>query len=159
MEKRGGSEELIEFAEAGSGAGDDIGAGNVLHSGKQVWNGLITSRRRGTIDNFVGVFDSKSNRIAVLQLPAFDFLTVHKQAAALTAIFNVMFVGLHHDGGTVSRNATIGELQVIAGFGAAADQEWALRDAHKTTSAVWRNDLQHSFGHNGYGVRHTSYVS
>ena len=96
MEQRGGSEKLIELAETCAGACHDVGAGDVLHTRKQVWNRLITDGCGGAIDNLVGVFHSEGDDVAVLQLAAFDLLAIHEEAAALAAIFDVMFVGLHH---------------------------------------------------------------
>src|SRR5258706_7709731 len=69
-----------------------------------------------------------------------------------------MFVCLHDHGGAVAGNAAIGELQVVAGFGSAADQEGALRHADKAAGTVWRNHLQASFRHNGYNIPHKTYL-
>src|SRR5258708_32835582 len=68
-----------------------------------------------------------------------------------------MFVCLHDHGGAVAGNAAIGELQVVAGFGSAADQEGALRHADKAAGTVWRNHLQDSFRHNGDSIRHKTH--
>src|SRR6267154_1613138 len=107
MEQGGGGEELVELAEAGARAGYDIGASDVLHASQKVGNGLLGGVCRGAIDNFVGVFHSEADDVAVLQFAAFHFLAVDEKTAALAAIFNVVLVGFDDDGAAAARNAPI----------------------------------------------------
>src|SRR5258706_13365548 len=69
-----------------------------------------------------------------------------------------MFVCLHDHGGAVAGNAAIGELQVVAGFGSAADQEGALRHADKAAGPVWGNPPPGRFRHNGESIRPKTYL-
>src|ERR1700676_1314889 len=96
-----------------------------------------------TVDNFVGIIETKGNGIAVLQFTALYFLSVNEQSAALTAIFDIVLVRLGDDCRAVPGNTPIGELQVIAGFRATPDQEGHLRHADITPRAVWRDHLEH----------------
>src|SRR5882762_8645815 len=134
MEQRGGGEELIEFAKTGAGTGHDVGASDVLHAGQKVRNGLLGGISCGAVDDLVGVFHAEADEVAVLQLTAFYLLAVDEEAAALAAIFNIVLVRLDHDGRAGARNAAVGQLQVVAGFRAAPDQEGGLRDARKARS-------------------------
>ncbi len=90
----------------------------------------------GAIDDFVGVVEAEGNGVAVLQLAALGLFAIDEQSAALAAILNVELAGFGDDGGAIPRDAAVGELQVIAGFRAAADQEGHLRHTDVAARAV-----------------------
>ncbi len=154
MQERRRGEELIELAETGAGAGHDVGARDVFHAGQEVGNGLLGRMGCGAVDDFVGVLDAEADDVAILQLAAFHFLAVDEKAAALAAIFNVVLVGLDDDCRAGARNSAVRELQMVAGFRAAPDQEGRLRHARKAACAVRRNYFQYSLRNDGYGIRH-----
>ena len=80
--------------------------------------------------------------VPVLELAALHFFAVDEKTAALPAILEVKAVRFDDDGGAIARDAAVGELQVVAGFRAPADQERQLRDAHVAPPAVRRDDFK-----------------
>ena len=65
---------------------------------------------------------------------------------ALPAVFEAKrAVGIDQQGG-VARNALVGQLQVIAGLGAAPNGKRRMCHAHHTARAVRFDDLEHCFG-------------
>src|SRR5579863_1787002 len=98
------------------------------------------------IDDFVGIIESEGDRVAILQFAALCFLAIHEEAAALSAILDVVLVALHHDRGAIARYAAIRQLKVIAGLRSAADKERHLRYAHVTPRAIGRYNLEDCFG-------------
>ena len=103
---------------------------------------------------FVGIFEAKGNDIAILKLAAFHFIAVNEKPAALAAIFQIEAIGFGDDGGTIPRNAAVGELQMVAGFRATADVKGRLRDARETTRAVGRDDFEYRFSGQGHRIGH-----
>src|SRR5713101_1529008 len=87
-------------------------------------------------DDLVRVLEAEGDGVAILQLAAIDFFPVDEEAAALAAIPDVEAIGLDDHGGAVARDAAVGELQVVAGFGASADHKRRLRDAGVAARAV-----------------------
>jgi hypothetical protein len=158
MQQRGGGEELVELAQARAGAANCVGAGDVPHASQQVGDGVFAGGSGGAVDNLVRIVDAEGDDVAVLQLAAFHLFAVYEEPAALAAIFDVMLVGLNYDRGASARNTAVGKLQVVPGFGAAADEKRRLRHAHEAVRPVWRNHLQNRLRHNGYSIRHTSFV-
>src|ERR1700676_2070475 len=106
-----------------------------------MWDRVAYCGGRGTVNDFVGIINAEVNHVAILQLAAFHLFAIYKEASALAAIFDVILVGLDDDRGAVARNAAVGELQVVAGFGAAANEKRRLGHAHKSARAVRRNNL------------------
>src|SRR5438477_1747214 len=97
---------------------------------------------RGAINNFVRIIQAKSDGVAVLQLTSFNFLAIDEQAAALAAILDVVLSGFGDNRSAITRDAAVGKLQMIAGFGAPSDKEGHLCDANISPCAIGRNDLQ-----------------
>ena len=79
-------------------------------------------------------------------ITAFAFLAVDEETATLTAIFDVVLVAFHDDRSAIARYAAIGELKMVAGFGAATDEKRHLCYANVTPRTVGRHNLENGFG-------------
>ena len=156
VEERGGFEKEIEFAKT---AATRLGTGDVLDAGEEMRKGIGAGGSGGAINDFVGIVEAERDGITVLQFAAFGFFSIDEQAAALATIFNVELARFGDDGGAVAGDATVGELKMVAGFGAASDQEGHLGDAHVAARAIGRNYLENCFGKIGYGVWHSLWTA
>jgi len=132
-------EEQVELAKA---AAHWFGAGDVLDAREEIGERLVAAGGAGAKEEFVGILETKSDRIAVIQKAAFDLFAVDEQPAPLPAVFDVKSARFGNQRGAISRDAAVGKLQMIAGFGPAAYQERRLRDAHIAPSAVRRDDFK-----------------
>src|SRR5579885_3681322 len=85
----------IQFAQAAGGA--RFGAGDVLDASEHVLHraGMLAA---GAEDDFVGVFETEGDGVAVLEFAAFDLFAVHEEAAFLSAVFQIELVGFIDDG-------------------------------------------------------------
>ena len=117
-------------------------------------DGCFIRAARETEENLIGVFEAEGNDVAILKLAALHFFAVDEEPTALAAILNIEAVGLDDNGGTVARNAAVGELQMVAGFGAAPDQKGRLRDAHVAARAVRGDDFKNGIFAWQNGFRH-----
>ncbi len=153
VQKRSGFEKQVELAQTSTRG---FGTGDVFNAREQLRNGILACAAGGAKQDLVGVIEPEGDRIAVLELAAFHFFAVDEKAATLAAILDVKAIGLDDDGRTVTRDAAIGELQVVASLRAAADQKRSLRDAHVAARAVWRDDFENHFagGNNRIGHRY-----
>src|SRR5277367_4744740 len=86
----------------------------------------------GAVNDFVGIIEAERDGITVLQFTAFHLFAVDEQTPALTAIFDVKLARFGDDSSAVARDAAIGKLQMVAGFGAAPDQKRHLCHAYVT---------------------------
>ena len=66
------------------------------------------------------------------------FLAIDEQAAALAAILDVVLSGFGDNRSAITRDAAVGKLQMIAGFGAPSDKEGHLCDANISPCAIGR---------------------
>jgi hypothetical protein len=123
----------------------------VLDAGEEIGKGLLAAGGARSKEELVGIFETKGDGIAVIQKAAFDFFAVDEQPAPLAAVFDVKAARLSDQCRAIARNAAVGELQMISGFDAAADEERGLRDAHVAASAVRRDDFKNcsTEGHRG----------
>src|SRR5712691_680367 len=151
MKKSGGFEEKVQLAEPSAGR---LGTGDVLDAGEQAWNGFVLGRAGGTEDDFIRVLEAETEDIAVVELAAFHFFAVDEKAAALATILNIVKIGFDDDRSTVARDAAVGELQVVAGFGASADQKRGLRDAEVAARAIRGDDFENGFTGCRNGIGH-----
>src|SRR5215472_1915948 len=108
-------------------------------------DGFFVRAARETEENLVGVLEAERNYIAVLQLAALHFFAVDEEPAALPAILNVKTVSFDDDSGAVARDATVGKLEVVAGFRASAHQKGRLCHADVAARAVRRDDFKNGF--------------
>ncbi len=102
----------------------------------EIRNRLLAARCAGAKHDFVGIFETERNGIAVTQKPALDFFAVDKKPAPLATIFDVQPARFDNHRRAIARDAAIRKLQMIAGFCAASDQKRSLRDTHIAASAV-----------------------
>jgi hypothetical protein len=157
VKKSRGFEEAIEIAEA---ATRGLGTGDVLDARKEIGNGFLAAGGARAVHDFVGVFETEADGVAVVEGTAFDFFAVDKKAAALATVFEVDVAGFGDQSGAIAGDAAVGKLKVIAGFGAAADEKRSLRDADIAASAVRRNDFENRAAEGGRScVRHVSFVT
>jgi hypothetical protein len=127
----------------------------VLDPCEEIGKRIFAARGAGSEEDFIRVFEPESDGVAVIQRAALDFLAVDEESSALAAVFKVEVAGFEYDGGAIARDAPVGELQMIARFRTAANQERGLRDPHVTASAVRRHDLEDRSPHrHGSCIRH-----
>ena len=110
-----------------------------------MWKGIFVRTFGGAEDDLVGVVKAEGDGVAILEFATFDFFAVDEEAAALAAILEIETIGFDHDGGAVAGNAAVGELQVVAGFDAAADHKGRLGDAGVAACAVGGDDFENCF--------------
>ena len=134
VEKRCSFEQQIELAKA---AAHWLRTGNVLDACEQIRKRLLAARRAGSKNNLVGIFKTETDRVAVIQQPAFHFLAVDEKSPALPAIFDVQAPRFDNESRAIPRNAPVGELKMVARYRAAPDQKWCLRHADVPPRAVW----------------------
>ncbi len=151
VKERSGFEEALEFCEAAAGL---LGAGDVLHACEEVRKGFVGGAGGRTENDFVGILEAEADNVAVLELAAFHFFAVDEKAAALAAVLDVEAIAFDDDGGAIARDAAVGKLEMVAGFGAAADHKRSLRDAGVPPLAVWRDNFKDRFATWRNGVRH-----
>ena len=97
------------------------------------------------IYHLIGIFEPERDYIAVIQRTTFNFLAVYEKTSPLPFIFNVIAVRFHDDRRAITRNATIGQLQVVPRFRSPADEKRDLRDAHVFARTIGRNDFKDRF--------------
>src|SRR5205814_444110 len=107
-----------------------------------MWDGGFFRAAGEPEKDFVGILEAESDDVAVLQFAAFHFFAVDVKPAALAAILDVKTVGFDDDGGAIARNAAVGKLQVVAGFGSPADQERSLRHSNVAARAIRGDDFE-----------------
>ena len=117
----------------------------MFHAGEEERKGIFVRALGGAEDDLVGIIEAEGDGVAILEFTAFDFFAVDEQAATLAAILDIETIGFDHHGGTVAGNAAVGELQVIAGFGAPADHKRGLGHAGVAPRAVRRDDFKNRF--------------
>ena len=133
VQQRRGGEKLIELAQGG--IDPRVSTAGALDAREQMGKGIRGAGSRSKND-LIGIVQAKADDVAILQFAAFDFRTIHKQAAALPAILDVELVGFQNDRGALAGDAAVGKLQVISRFGTPANEEGRLGDAHKTPAAI-----------------------
>src|SRR5216683_204601 len=116
--------------------------------------GIVVRTFGGAKDDLVGVVEAEGDGVAVLEFTAINFFAVDKEAAALAAIFDIETIGFNDHGGAVAGDAAVGELQVVAGLGAAANHKRSLGDAGEAARAVRGDDFENCFTGKWCGVWH-----
>ena len=117
----------------------------MLHAGEQLWKGIVVRTFGGAEDDLVGVVQAEGDGVAILEFTTFDSFAIDEEAAALAAIFEIETISFDHHRGAIAGNAAVGELQVVAGFDAAADHKRRLGDAGVAARAVGGDDFEHCF--------------
>ncbi len=141
-------EENIQFTKA---AGGGIIAGQAVHACQKALNrGLISG---GPEDDLIRIIKAEGDHIAVLQGAIFDLFPVDENSAAVAAIFEIISVRLAYEGGTLARDARVGELEVVPSVATAADEKRRFTDLNTAARAIRRNDLKLD-RFRGWGIRH-----
>src|SRR6202171_3566805 len=151
MKKRGGFKEKLQLAEP---AADMLRTGDVLDASEEQRNRIIIGALGGAEDDLVRVVEAEGDGVAVLEFAAIDFFAVDEEAAALAAILDIVAIGFDDHGGAVAGDAAVRELQVVAGFGAAAEHKRRLSDAGVTARAVRGDDFENCFTGTGRSGGH-----
>ena len=115
-------------------------AGYALDAGKQVPNRHVAIR--GAESDLVGVIESESDGVAILQDTMIYLLSVDEDALAVTTVFKSVAIPLRDDRGTPAGDAAVGKLEMISGLTPAADEKGRLGDANKETRATRRRDFE-----------------
>jgi len=154
VQKSGGFQEQVELAKT---AADRFRTSDVLDAGEEVGYGFLAAGCARAENDFVGVLETKGDGVAVAEGPAFDFFSVNVKAAALAAILDVQTAPFENERGAIARDPAVRELEMVARFRAASDEERGLGDAHVAASAVWRDDLEDCSPHGdgscvGHGI-------
>src|ERR1700680_3732030 len=108
------------------------------------------SRNRCAEDNLIRTIECETNDIAVFQGVSTNLLSIKKNAATLTTVFEIVAI-LDGNGCSVPGDTAIGKLQLLSA--AASNKKRSLIDADRTKRRIRSNDLQACFADWG-GVNH-----
>jgi hypothetical protein len=69
-------------------------------------------------NNFIGIFEAKTNNVAVLQEAAISLLSADVDSTPVSPIFEMPGVILRNNRGTLAGDTAVGQLEMISGLAA-----------------------------------------